>query len=158
VVEQYLPWLARTTKRVYRLPTEAEWELASRGRPPRIAEEVNAETAPCEIGNFAEPGGEATAPGSCAEAFAGTAPVGSFRANSLGIFDLSGNVWEWTVDCPRGGFSLDASKNPMDCDVRVLKGGSWASEANAARPSGRGWEKPEKRKNSIGFRLVRSLE
>lgn len=162
VSEQYLPWLSRVTKHKYRLPTEAEWELALRGvasgEKYGVQPLASSEASLCDLGNFSEPASSSATARLCSDGFEGTAPVGSFKANSLGIFDLEGNVWEWTADCLRAGFSQDTAKNPVDCNFRVLMGGSWASEAGAPGASARGWEKLEKKRNSIGFRVARSLE
>lgn len=153
---QYLPWLSRRSKQRYRLPAEAEWEIAVRGASDRLDLAYsfgNDAALLCDYGNASDTSADAA----CQDGFPATAPVASFKPNALGLFDMHGNVWEWVSDCLRTGFSKDPAKNPEDCRFRVLRGGSWASGADALRSSERGWEKPYKEKNSIGFRVARSL-
>ncbi len=163
--EQYLPWLSRVTKHAYRLPTEVEWEMAARGGSLSGQDLAysfgNDEALLCDYGNSSDLSAK-TADRNwtgtpCNDGFATTAPVGSLKPNALGLFDMHGNVWEWVSDCLRTGYSKDPKKNAEDCNFRVLRGGSWASQAQALRTSERGWEKPDKQKNSIGFRVARSL-
>ena len=163
--EQYLPWLSRVAKHAYRLPTEAEWEMAARGGSLSGQDTVysfgNDEALLCEYGNSSDLSAKTVDKNwtgtPCNDGFATTAPVGSLKPNALGLFDMHGNVWEWVSDCLRTGYSKDPTKNAEDCNFRVLRGGSWASQAQALRTSERGWEKPDKQKNSIGFRVARSL-
>jgi formylglycine-generating enzyme required for sulfatase activity len=79
------------------------------------------------------------------------------KANGLGLFDMHGNVWEWTGDCWQPQYSAKAAKPAETCTTRVLRGGSWASNATALRSAARGWESQDKSKNSIGFRVARAL-
>ena len=163
--EQYLPWLSRITKHAYRLPTEAEWEMAARGGSLSGQDTAysfgNDEALLCDYGNSSDLSAKTVDKNwtgtPCNDGFATTAPVGSLKPNALGLFDMHGNVWEWVSDCLRTGYSKDPTKNAEDCNFRVLRGGSWASQAQALQTSERGWEKPDKQKNSIGFRVARSL-
>ena len=87
-----------------------------------------------------------------------TAPVGSFKANSWGLQDMSGNVWEWTQDCyennykkaPNDGTSWEGGK----C---VVRGGSWSFTSYHVRSAGRTRNTRDYRDASIGFRVVCSL-
>jgi hypothetical protein len=163
--EQYIPWLSRTSNHQYRLPSEAEWEFAVRGGAsanPKFAYSFGDDEALlCDYGNSSDLAAKTAdsnwAGTPCNDSFATTAPVGSLKPNPLGIFDMHGNVWEWVSDCLRSGYSTDPAKNEVDCNFRVLRGGSWASPAPALRSTERGWERPDKHKNSIGFRVARSL-
>ena len=154
ITTQYLPWLSRVSGQTYRLPTEAEWEYAARGGAIAPAAQVYAagsdERTLCEYGNGADGG-------ACDDSFATTAPVGSFKPNSLGLYDMQGNVWEWVSDCWQAVYSLNKVSTASECKSRVLRGGSWSSGAGVLLSSVNGWEKSDKVKNSIGFRVARSI-
>jgi formylglycine-generating enzyme required for sulfatase activity len=156
ITQQYLPWLSRKTGFTYRLPTEAEWEFAARGGASAAAGQAysfgNDGALLCQYGNSSDGAG-----GTCSDGFANTAPAGSLKANSLGLFDMHGNVWEWMGDCWQPQYSAKAAKPAGTCTTRVLRGGSWASNAAALRSAARGWEKQDRSKSSIGFRVVRVL-
>ena len=156
VTQQYLPWLSRKTGLSYRLPTEAEWEFAARGGAVAPAGQAysfgNDGTQLCQFGNSSDGSG-----GTCSDGYATTAPSGSLKANGLGLFDMHGNVWEWMADCWQPQYSAKAAKPSEACTTRVLRGGSWASNAAALRSAARGWEDQDKSKNSIGFRVARTL-
>lgn len=144
----------------YRLPTEAEWEYAARecGRKVRFGNGKNIARS-SEI-NFDAGSGDFSY--SEKGEFRGrTVPVGSFEPNSLGFYDLSGNVWEWCSDfvC---NYTDKASINPynqanfMGLSLRIARGGIWAGDANMLRVSKRiGWE-AYNRCNNIGFRIAKS--
>jgi formylglycine-generating enzyme required for sulfatase activity len=176
ISEQYLPWLSQITGQNYRLPTEAEWELASRGGATagmRQTLEVGSKAQiSCNYGNSSDVSAKTReivwAGVGCNDGFANTAPTGSFKPNSLGIFDMHGNVWEWVSDCWHATYASEEEKNAPTCKYHVLRGGSWSSEfrflrdgiwvgdAVAYRAAVRGWETSIKARNSIGFRVARS--
>ena len=176
VTEQYLPWLSKVTGYAYRLPTEAEWELASQGgnkssRGQTLEAGAKAQVA-CSYGNSSDVAAKTResiwAGVGCNDGFLYTAPAGSLSANSLGIFDMHGNVWEWVSDCWHATYASEEDKNSPVCKYHVLRGGSWASEFRflpdgvwvgdtvAYRSAVRGWETSVKARNSIGFRVARS--
>ena len=176
VSQQYLPWLSKVTGFAYRLPTEAEWELASQGgnKSSRggITEVGSNVQLACSYGNSSDVAAKMRetiwAGAACNDGFLYTAPAGSLSPNSLGIYDMHGNVWEWVSDCWRATYDTEETANGESCKYHVLRGGSWASEfrflpdgvwigdAVAYRAAVRGWETSVKARNSIGFRVARS--
>jgi formylglycine-generating enzyme required for sulfatase activity len=90
-----------------------------------------------------------------------THPVGQKKANSWGLHDMSGNVWEWVQDCWYGSYEgapVDGSAwEEANCGVRVLRGGSWNSEPRRVRGAARAWNYPPNWLPNWGFRLVRTF-
>ena len=176
ISQQYLPWLSKITGFAYRLPSEAEWELASQGgnKSSRggITETGSNVQLACSYGNSSDVAAKMRetiwAGAACNDGFLYTAPAGSLSPNSLGIYDMHGNVWEWVSDCWRATYDTEETANANNCKYHVLRGGSWASEfrflpdgvwigdAVAYRAAVRGWETSVKARNSIGFRVARS--
>lgn len=134
----------------YRLPTEAEWEYAARGGHMDVEYTVYAGSD-----NFFEAGWFDRNSGNRLQASAGKAP------NSLGIYDMSGNVWEWCWDWYTE--YSDALDSPVidpaggaSASWRVMRGGSWIAEAKSGRIAKRSYDRPGRRATYLGFRLVRT--
>ncbi len=133
--------------RRFRLPTEAEWEYACRS-----AGQANA------FSGVAPPGGANTAEYADANE-EGTLPVGSFAPNGLGLYDMSGNLWEWVSDVyAPDAYSRHARNNPnhqAEGPARLIRGGAWSHDAYFARCSKRHMHcRPTARFDFVGFRLV----
>jgi formylglycine-generating enzyme required for sulfatase activity len=132
-------------KSEYRLPTEAEWEYAARSGGKR---ETYA-------------GGDAIDPVAWYEDNSGgrTHPVGKKKENGLGLFDMSGNVWEWCLDVYReDAYSDHDAEDPVCLDGnpdRVIRGGGWNLDAWSARCTRRLGFSPEYSGPALGFRLVK---
>ncbi len=147
---------ARREANGYRLPTEAEWEYAAREGGKRVRFGNGKDIAdPKEI-NFH--GGELFKKSySVIGEYRGrTVNVGSFAPNALGLYDMSGNVWEWCQDW-YGDYPSSAQTNPRGPDRashRVYRGGSWSYSAQFCRPSNRSYYTPSSRYNALGFRLA----
>lgn len=152
IIREYLPWLSKHTGKNYRLPTEIEWEYAAR---------AGTTTAYAWGGRIGR--GKANCDG-CGAPWDGneTAPVGTFQPNAFGLFDMHGNVWEWTADCYRD----DPLSIPTDdkafttgaCALRVMRGGSWLSEPSELRSANRDRLHGHNRYSlAIGFRVSRAL-
>jgi formylglycine-generating enzyme required for sulfatase activity len=140
----------------YRLPTEAEWEYAARekgekkrfgnGKDIARSSEINFDATQTNFpflkkGIFRKK----------------TTPVGSFKPNSLGLYDMSGNVWEWCCDY-MGGYEKEEKSNPIRTigSERVARGGRWSSFSLELRVNARFSWVPANRCNNIGFRIARS--
>jgi len=161
--QEYLRWISEKTSQSYRLPSESEWEYFARageesdwlgGDPAQL----------CKYANIAgtETGFKWQHP-QCSDKLAlGTAPVGSFRANSFGLYDTIGNVAEWTSDCMNLSY-LDA---PVDgsawgrgiCSSHMTRGGSWITGSREIRLPARFNLKNGDRNDFTGFRIVRTIE
>jgi hypothetical protein len=124
--QQFIQRLNRLSGRQYRLPTEAEWEFActSGGKNEEYCGGGNVVAAAWYNNNSENR----------------THSVGQKEPNGLGIYDMSGNVWEWVQDA--------------DGSARVVRGGSWFENAGCARSSFRSWLSPGNRSYNLGFRLV----
>jgi len=138
----------------YRLPTEAEWEYAARAGatiPYACGEYVaGADGCPGTMAWFAE---NNTYNGE----MSGSKEVGRKQANAWGLYDMHGNVWEWTQDW-YGSYSSDAQANPTGPATgtnRVVRGGFWNGNATFARFAGRYVGSPTSRNYNFGFRVVR---
>jgi formylglycine-generating enzyme required for sulfatase activity len=149
-VQSFIAELNRLTGRTYRLPTEAEWEYAARdgGKAVKWAGTSSA----IKLADFAWY--EANAGGR-------THPVGLQKANALGFYDMTGNVWEWTGDFYEEIYYQKSPRdNPRGPDVgtkRVLRGGCWLDRVEDCRTSLRFSFDPSNAFKSVGFRLVRKL-
>lgn len=152
ISQQFLPRLRELTGAKYRLPTEAEWEYAARGGP--FGKEEAFRYAGSEVlqqvGWYDENNGEATR------------DVGLLLPNALGLYDMSGNVWEWCADwysreyyeeCENQG-AVHHPQGPENGSRRVLRGGSWYRSAEYCRVSRRGGNDPDFRNYNLGFRVV----
>ena len=141
-VQEYAKKMANLTGKVYRLPTEAEWEYACRSR--------GAGEKYCG-GNIA---------GDLAWHFSNsqwkTYEVGQKQPNGLGIHDMSGNVWEWINDWKTdyGSVAQDNPEGPLSGEYRVFRGGSWGYGPQRVRSTNRGRYSPEESDADLGFRLV----
>ncbi|MCB0565298.1 MAG: SUMF1/EgtB/PvdO family nonheme iron enzyme, partial [Phaeodactylibacter sp.] len=141
-------WLviADHTANGYRLPTEAEWEFAARGRGQRPAGQYAGSDNLDEVGWYDK------------NSDSKTQPVKKKKKNELGLYDMSGNVWEWCWDW-YGSYQKEAQVDPIGTDsgsYRVLRGGSWDSGPDYARCARRYNNRPDHRYNYYGFRLART--
>lgn len=150
--QDYIKWISKKTGRIYRLPSEAEWEYAARaGSKTKYfwGDKVN---------------GNANCQG-CGSQWDGTktSPVGSFPPNSIELYDMHGNVYEWVEDCATNDINRIPKNGKAYVDYfaryyRILKGGSWLSSPEYCTSSHRQsyqWNIPT---YTRGFRVVREIE
>lgn len=148
-VQEYLKKLNARTGKNYRLPTEAEWEYAARGGP--YASRAGGSSyvyagsnSPEEIAWYVDNSG------------AKTHPVGGKKANQLGLFDMSVNVWEWCSD-RYGAYPTTSQtdpRGPATGGYRVFRGGGWLDSPQSCRAAPRSHHEPTSRSSHLGFRLV----
>ncbi len=143
--KEFCARLSRQTGKNYSLPTEAEWEYAARGGNKN---EGTKYSGGWSIGDVAWYNGNSGS---------STHPCGTKRPNALGIYDMSGNVWEWCEDWYGKSYLQYDNENPKGASSgsgRVLRGGSWYSGARNCRVSNRYFTSPGNRLTSYGFRVV----
>jgi len=143
----------------YRLPTEAEWEYAARaGEAGLFSGAADAATA-CSVANVADSSVGRSDAFPCSDGLPGLAPVASREPNAWGLYDLTGNLWEWVYDLhaayPERAL-LDPS-GPPEGQERVYRGGSWLDGPGSARIAARRKAAPAESSIQLGFRLARSL-
>jgi len=147
----------------YRLPTEAEWEYACRaGAPTKYYwGDSNSESVMKQYAWYEKNADDWywTSPHAARE---GTQPVGQKLPNAWGLYDMSGNVWEWCSDWYDKGYynrspSVDP-RGPSSGDLRVLRGGSWLIVPRVLRSSFRLRYTPVPRDGNIGFRILRDVK
>ena len=165
----YLDWLSVRTGQTYRLPSEAEWEYAARANSKFPAFWGEDWTQACVFQNGADRSFVEVAPdipydqfADCDDGYAFTAPVASFEPNAFGLYDVGGNVSEWTADCyATGHANAPADGTPYDmrpCGAWVAKGGSWAGFPGLLRVATRLPIRAESAGSGFGFRVARDVD
>jgi formylglycine-generating enzyme required for sulfatase activity len=155
--QEYIQWLSAKTGKTYRLLSEAEWEYAARaGSSTSFHTGANINPTQANYDTSKSFAGSATAPHKRQ-----TAPVGSYQPNQFGLYDVHGNVWEWTEDCWNGNCNGAPTQGEAwtsgDCGRRVLRGGSWYVDPQVLRSASRDRSTVEDRNYVIGFRVARTL-
>ncbi len=152
--QAYAQWLSDQTGKQYRLPSEAEWEYAARAKSQTRYwwnDDIGKNNAVCRT---------------CSSQWDNqqTAPVGSFKANTFGLYDTAGNVYEWVQDCWHSNYTnapADGSAwleaDGGNCDRRVVRGGSWNDIPQDLRSAFRGGDGTGNTDINLGFRVARAL-
>jgi formylglycine-generating enzyme required for sulfatase activity len=154
----YATWLSKKTGKAYRLPSEAEREYAARAgtTTPFWWGSTISTTQANYNGNYTYSGG------SKGEWRKATMPVDSFAPNPWGLYNVHGNVWDWTEDCwnasNAGNPGNGDPRSTGDCRLRVHRGGSWGKVPQLVRSANRAWLPPGYRFDDVGLRLARTLD
>ncbi len=156
-IQIYIAWLNSTTSGGYRLPSESEWEYATRAGTVTdywFGDPIGVNQANCSGG-------------SCGDSFPKTAPAHTYSANPFGLYNVHGNVYEWVEDCWHNDYT-DAPPDPpplngdpwtVDCDIdpsmRVRRGGSWSHTSEWLRSASRFRSGKSQQFYSYGFRIAK---
>ncbi len=141
----YCKWLSKKTGKKYALPTEAQWEFAAKGGTSSKKYKFSGGDNPKQVSWFDETTYEK-----------GPMAVGRLKPNELGIYDMSGNVWEWCSD-RYGRYSKGKQKNPKGPSkgsFRVIRGGSWYYVEEMVKVTTRDGPYPHYTNFNYGFRVV----
>jgi len=142
--QEFIKKLNRLTGKNFRLPTEAEWEYAARGGNKSKGYKYSGSNDADAVAWWCDNSGSKTH------------PVAQKQSNELGLYDMSGNVWEWCQDW-YGDYSSNSQTNPTGPSTgssRVLRGGSWYNYARNERVSFRCYDTPVHRFINLGLRLA----
>jgi formylglycine-generating enzyme required for sulfatase activity len=146
--KHFVAWLAKTTGKAFRLPSEAEWEYAARGGTQTKywwGDQFQAGMANCK---------------NCSDTPAAEQPikVGSFKPNPFGLYDMGGGVDQWVEDCwhktYQGAPSDGSPWVEGDCATHVIRSGSWKNDERYARPANRDSYDTNVRYPTHGFRVA----
>lgn len=143
--QKFCAKLSKLTGKKYALPTEAQWEYAARGGVQSKNYKYSGSDGAGIVACYGDDDNEGTA-----------YPVGTKQPNELGLYDMSGNLWEWCSDKYGlyGGLPQTNPTGAASGSDRVLRGGSWGSNARICRVSFRGYSRPDRRYYYHGFRVV----
>ena len=162
----YAAWLSAKTGHRYRLPSASEWEYAARAGGAAAQPWSEDGSGACASANVADQSAARRYPGwsvfACNDGYVQTSPVASFKANSFGLNDMLGNVFQWTEDC----WTADYKGAPIDgsarvdgnCGERELRGGSWFSSPTYVRANYRNHFGADYRTSSAGIRVARDVD
>ncbi len=158
----YIDWASDRDGQSYRLPSEAEWHLASAANLPNPFWGTRYDV--CDFGNVPDLTSKnktAKAGEPCDDGTLYTAPVATYKPNPNRLYDMIGNAWEWTADCWTGSYeSLPVDGSPLTdpaCAEYALRGHSWTDAPGPVRPQTRYSLSPVARQSMVSFRLAMDL-
>lgn len=167
--EAYAAWLSRKTGKRYAVPNEAQYEYALRaGTTTSFFWGDNQDATACLYSNQPDfdQADELKAPRGpeyrfqCSDGYAWTSPVGNYKPNPWGLYDMQGNIWEWTSDCYnpdyKGAPTDGSTWKTGDCDARPSRGGSYGNASHSAFAGIRAPRSASYNGHSWGFRIVRN--
>lgn len=158
----YANWLSEKTGKLYRLPTEAEWEYAARAGTSTARFWGNNTDDACQYANvhdqtsFEQNKSLPWAAHNCNDGQVVTARVGSFKANAWGLYDMLGNVWEWTCSQYNINYAGNEKRcaDPNQIGSIAVRGGAWSSGPASIRSAYRNDWSPDSQLDGLGFRLA----
>ena len=152
MAEGFAKWLSQRTGKRYRLPSEAEWEYAARAGTTTnywFGDDAGKEDLNCRKCKGAWPDHR-------------NAPVGQYKPNPWGVYDMHGNAYEWTADCWTGDYTgapRDGSaRRDGDCSLRAIRGGSWYYFSRQSRSASRAKNPAAVKSYWLSFRVVREID
>ncbi|HTI66551.1 MAG TPA: formylglycine-generating enzyme family protein [Caulobacteraceae bacterium] len=156
--QAYVAWLSRKAGHVYRLLSQTEWEYAARAgtTTPFFFGDAISPSLANHDGSYGYPNN--TPVGGLRRGK--TTPVGAFKPNGFGLYDMAGNVWQWTQDCWADYYAGPVDGAPVtggDCGRRALRGGPWSGNPGNLRSADRLRNPVASRIDTIGFRVARTL-
>lgn len=162
--EAYSAWLSKKTDKIYRLPSETEYEYASRAGTMTARYWGESQDDGCTYANGIGYEAQKVFWGKlakCDDGYIFTSPVGIYRPNAFGLYDMLGNAWVWLSDCWQdtytGGSESEAPWVEQGCSARVMRGGSYISNYTSLRAAARHKAGAGQRFHNYGIRIARDL-
>lgn len=162
----FCEWLSAKEGKTYRLPTEAEWEYACRAGTKTAYSNGDDPLTLGNIANFADSTAKEKFSdwywaGKATDGYIYTAPVGKFKPNAFGLYDMHGNVFEWCADWYKANYGTGESPaidptGPATGSDRVVRGSSFVNSVPIVRSASRTSHRPVYRLSYVGFRVARS--
>lgn len=162
----YAQWLSSRSGHAYRLLSEADFEYIARAGATTAFPWGPSERDICAHANSFDAAARRAHPdwpaADCDDGYANTAPIYAFPSNAFGLYDATGNVFQWTADCyAEGGYALasasGATRDATTCTQRIIRGGSWLNGWRGLRAAMRDRDRPQDRYTNIGIRVAREL-